>query len=126
DGADAAALDAARVTLATVQANLADAGGVASVTVADGLPLDFRYRLTRVALPVDADAALRPIEAHLTRVGDDYLQTMGIPLVRGRSFTRDDRAGAEPVTVISRTLARTLFPDTDPAEALGKTLMLGA
>ena len=36
---------------------LAQAGGVDSVTVADGLPLDFRYRMESVSLEVDANVA---------------------------------------------------------------------
>jgi hypothetical protein len=82
---------------------LAQTNGVASVTVADGLPLDFKYRITDVALQVDANTAPRIIKAHVTRVGDGYLQTMGIPLLRGRAFTADDRAGAQPAIVSSRS-----------------------
>ena len=102
---------------------LRGAGGVASVTVADGLPLDFRARRTRVSLQVDANTAPRPIQAQVTRVGDDYLKTMGIPMLRGRGFSAEDGAGAEPVTIVSRALADFLVPGGD---VIGKTLMLGA
>jgi putative ABC transport system permease protein len=101
---------------------LATADGVASVTVADGLPLDFRSRMTRVSLPVAADVASRPIAVQVTRVGDDYLGTMGIRLVRGRGFTADDRAGAEPATIISKPLADRLAPDGD---VIGRRLVFG-
>jgi hypothetical protein len=50
---------------------------------------------------------------------------MGIPLLRGRGFTVDDRAGAEMVTVISKPFADQLFPNAD-AEAIGKRLTFGA
>jgi putative ABC transport system permease protein len=93
---------------------------VASVTVADGLPLDFRYRITRVSLETDANTAPKFVSVHVTRVGDGYLNTMGIPLLRGRTFAPDDGAGAEMVTVISNTLADQLYPDGDAAEAIGK------
>jgi putative ABC transport system permease protein len=102
---------------------LAQAGGVDSVTVADGLPLDFRYRIESVALEVDANVAPRSVSAHVTRVGEGYLGTLGIALVRGRGFTADDRLGAELVTVISKPLADRLAPDTD---VLGKRLTFGA
>jgi putative ABC transport system permease protein len=65
------------------------------------------------------------VSVHVTRVGDGYLDTMGIPLLRGRGFTVDDGAGAEMVTVISTALADLLFPDADAAEALGKRLVFG-
>jgi ABC-type antimicrobial peptide transport system permease subunit len=102
---------------------LAHASGVASVTVADGLPLDFRGREAFVSLKVDTNTAPRAIAVHVTRVGDDYLETLGIPLVRGRGFTVEDGAGAEPVTVVSKALADRLVPDGD---VIGTTLMFGA
>ena len=102
---------------------LAQAGGVESVTVADGLPLDFRYRNEAVALQVEAGIAPRLVAAQVTRVGHGYLDTMGIPLVRGRGFTAEDRVGAELVTVISKPLADRLDPNAD---VIGKQLMFGA
>src|SRR5690348_16809200 len=63
--------------------------------------------------------------AHVTRVGDGYLKTLGIPLLRGRGFSADDGAGAEMVTIISKTLADKLFPDAKAAEPLGRQLTLG-
>jgi len=110
----------------SVRDNLEKAGGVASVTVADGLPLDFGGRSARVSLQVDANVAPRFVSVQVTRVGDGYLSTMGIPLLRGRGFTVDDRAGAEMVTVISKALADKLFPNAEAAEAVGKRLTFGA
>jgi putative ABC transport system permease protein len=109
----------------TAQDTLAKASGVAAITVADGLPLDFRYRIKRVAVQTEANVAPKFISAHVTRVGDGYLNTMGIPLLRGRDFSTDDRAGAELVTLISEPLAETLFPDATADAAIGKKLTLG-
>jgi predicted permease len=108
-----------------VRDSLARASAVTSVSVADGLPLDFRYRLARVSTQTQAEVAPTVALAHVTRVGDGYLDTMGIALLRGRGFTIDDAAGAEMVTVISNTLADTLFPDADAAKALGQRLTFG-
>jgi predicted permease len=105
-----------------VRDTLARVSGVAAVTVADGLPLDFRYRLTRVSTQTEADVAPKAASAHVTRVGDGYLDTMGIALVRGRGFTIADAAGTEMVTVVSKTLADALFPD---AEAIGQRVTFG-
>ena len=104
---------------------VAQAPGVASVTIADGLPLDFMGRGTRVSLQASGDAAPRVVRTAVTRVGDRYLDTMGIGLARGRAFTPDDRAGAGSVTIISTALAGKLFPSDDPAAALGRTLLVG-
>lgn len=109
-----------------VRETVAQATGVASVTVADGLPLDFRGRDARVALQAADTTAPRFIQAAVTRVGDGYLDVMGIRLVRGRAFTTSDGEGAENVTIISTALADRLFPNVDPAEAIGKRLTFGA
>ena len=97
-----------------VRDTLAAANGVAAVTVADGLPLDFRYRIARVSRQTNAEVAPTIASAHVTRVGDAYLDTMGIPLLRGRGFTTNDAAGATMVTIISKPLKDKLFADTDP------------
>ena len=123
---DAAAPESAGFRIRTVRDNLEKASGVASVTVADGLPLGFSGSSTKVSLPADANVAPKFVSVFVTRVGDGYLNTMGIPLLRGRGFTVDDGAGADMVTVISKPLADKLFPNTDAAEAIGKRLMFGA
>jgi predicted permease len=107
----------------SLAANLAQASGVESVTVADGLPLDFRYRMTRVAtVPADNDAP-KIVAAHVTRVGDRYFETLGIPVIRGRQFSADDRQGSPDVTIVSKPLAERLFPEQDP---LGHRVTLNA
>jgi putative ABC transport system permease protein len=106
-----------------VRESLASAAGVAAVTVADGLPLDSGNRSRSVATQPDAGAVPRTVNVHVTRVGDGYLETMGIALARGRGFTRDDAAGAAMVTIVSRALAEKLFPDAD---ALGQRLTFGS
>ena len=122
----AAANDSIAFRIRSAVENLEKASGVASVTVADGLPLDFSGRTTKVTLQGQPNVAPRLISVEATRVGDAYLSTMGIPLLRGRGFTVDDRAGAEMVTVISKRLADRLFPNADAAEAVGKRLSFGA
>ena len=44
----------------------------------------------------------------------EYFQTMGIPLLRGRLFTRFDSADAAPVALINETMARRYWPNEDP------------
>ena len=44
----------------------------------------------------------------------NFFQTMGIPLVRGRTFTSADVAGAPAVVMINTSLARALFGSGDP------------
>jgi hypothetical protein len=102
--------DDRRLFVRTLQENLAQAPGVASVSVADGVPLDFIYRDTRIAR--DGESAFVP--AHTTRVGAGYLETLGARLLAGRTIDANDREGAERVVVLSEPLARQLFPASDP------------
>ncbi|HKP86354.1 MAG TPA: ABC transporter permease [Blastocatellia bacterium] len=50
-------------------------------------------------------------------VGLRYFATLGIPLLRGRDFTGDDREGAPGVVIVNETFARRFWKDEDP---LGK------
>jgi predicted permease len=102
--------DDRRLFVRTLQENLAQAPGAASVSVADGVPLDFIYRDTRIAR--DGESAFVP--AHTTRVGAGYLETLGARLLAGRTIDANDREGAERVVVLSEPLARQLFPASDP------------
>ena len=95
--------------------NLRQANGVSSVTVADGLPLDYNLRRSYVAR-VGAEARVR---THTTRVSEGYLVTLGTPLLRGRDVNDSDRAGSELVAVLSESLAMQLFPGSD---ALGEQI----
>jgi len=54
-------------------------------------------------------------------IGPDYLNTMEIPLLRGRSLTRADNLDSERVVVIDSLLARAYFPDRD---AVGQSLTI--
>ena len=89
-----------------VRDNLKQAIGVRSVALAEGMPIDFDYREFRVARADDAKFAT----AHVTRVGENFLETVGAKLLRGRTITAEDRMMAAPVAVISDPLAAQLFP----------------
>jgi putative ABC transport system permease protein len=108
--------------------NLARASGVASVTVADGLPL-FRSHDTTVSLQAEDNVAPTLVHVDVTRVGDGYLNTMGIPLLSGRDFSDDDSAGSERVAIVSKALADRLFPNAGAAgtiAAVGRRLTFRA
>lgn len=48
------------------------------------------------------------------RVGDQYFETMGMPMVMGRSFGPQDTAESRRVAVVNETLARKLYPEGSP------------
>lgn len=68
--------------------------------------------------PKGADMNLATVSA----VIGDFFKAMGIPLVRGRYFTADDRAGQMHVAIVNRKLAQHFWPGQDP---IGKHLRIG-
>ena len=114
------------LTVRAARDAVAQSSGVESVTLADGTPLDFRYRLTRLATVPSSDHDTAPqlvMPVHVTRVGDGFLETLGITLLRGRMFGTDDVAGAQGVVVLSQPLADRLFPGET---GLGRTVAFAA
>ena len=103
-------------TIRRVRDTLQRASGVRAVAVAEGMPVDFDERLFRVGLK---DAKF--VTAQVTRVGENFLETIGARLLRGRTISADDRLMAVPVAVISQPLADQLFP---AKEAIGERLTL--
>lgn len=67
---------------------------------------------------VDPSAAGKTFEVCENFVTEDYFQTVGVPIVRGRGFTRAETlTTATPVgspVILSETLARRLFGEADP------------
>lgn len=68
----------------------------------------------------------RPDPAPNARPGGDvsiitpgYFEAMRIPMIHGRAFDADDRAGSPPVAILNQSAARMLFPGED---ALGQKL----
>ncbi|MBO0727542.1 MAG: FtsX-like permease family protein, partial [Blastocatellia bacterium] len=72
---------------------------------------DYAYAEGRAPLPQDENTAYQLI------VRWNYLQTMGITMLAGRSFTPQDDARAPRVAIINQTMARRFFGDENP---LGK------
>ncbi len=75
---------------------------------------------TSRTLPVSADGQpmrtdrSNVIPARANVVSGRYLETMGIPVVRGRSFTDSDVQTSPRVAIVSRALAHRLWGDADP------------
>ena len=87
--------------------------GVESAAIARALPL------TTPSWSSDFIAAGRPADQFGTEVlhrevSPEYFRTMGVPLLRGRAFTIDDRSGSPNVVIINDALARSYFGATDP------------
>ncbi|HEX3967442.1 MAG TPA: ABC transporter permease [Edaphobacter sp.] len=56
------------------------------------------------------------------QVEGDYFQAMGVPLLRGRFFTPNDKEGSQLVAIVNQKLADQSWPGQNP---IGKRLRLG-
>ena len=55
--------------------------------------------------------------AYFNDVGENYFETMGIPIIAGRGFNARDNETSPKVAVINQSLARKFFPTSDPIGA---------
>lgn len=67
------------------------------------------------------EAAADPI-LNMEVVAPDYFAALGIPVLRGRGFTPQDRQGAPLVVILSQSAARHYWPDENP---IGKRVKMG-
>jgi putative ABC transport system permease protein len=63
------------------------------------------------------------LEAGLDIVTPDYFRAMGIPLIKGRAFDKNDQSSSPPVVIISQALARLHWPGQN---SVGQRLKLGS
>jgi putative ABC transport system permease protein len=102
-------------------AGLGEVGGVEAITVGQCTP--FGSRCARLGFSIEGrpETGADPLVTGWHRVGPDHFRALGIPVVRGRGFTNDDRRGRSPVVVINEDAARRFFPDQDP---IGRRIVL--
>ena len=61
----------------------------------------------------DAEAAANPY-LNYEAIRPNYFETLRLPILRGRAFEAADREGAPLVVIVSRSLARQVWPGQDP------------
>ncbi len=82
--------------------------GVRSVSSADTLPFaGLAWR--RVFAAGAASKGHKELASYAAEVSPDYFETLRIPMLRGRGFTRQDNLGSPPVALVSDWLAQRLF-----------------
>jgi predicted permease len=47
-------------------------------------------------------------------VSPSFFAALGVPIIAGRDFDDNDRRGAEPVVIVSQSVAQRMFPGQDP------------
>ena len=90
--------------------------GVTSVTFTANVPLTEGHRMSFGFIAEGQptlDTATAP-QAQMRIVTGSFFKTVGVPLLRGRTFDDRDRTGTEEVAVISRSFARRFWGDADP------------
>jgi len=96
--------------------------GVESAAISTHVPM-FGGGVGRTIFRDDQDAN-DPRNGRMTAVNqvtDAYFDTLGIPILRGRAFTANDRQGTPPVAIINETMAKQYWPNEDP---LGRRLII--
>jgi putative ABC transport system permease protein len=99
------------------QAELAKLPGVEAVAENHSLPLAGNDNYGKPTILVEGRSADQQVHNPFVNpqiVSPNYFRVMGIPLLRGRAFTDDDRAETQRVAVISRPLADQLFGKENP------------
>ena len=90
--------------------------GVRRSAVAQNAPLGGGF--LRSVMPEGVDTTTRDrILVQVNSVSPGYLETLGVPLQRGRDFTNTDVDGAPKVVIVNETMASRFWPGQD---ALGK------
>jgi predicted permease len=114
--------DARRAFYATMFERLQSLPGVTATGGTTRLPLGSTNVGARVQVEGRSIAASDMPEVEMRRAVHDYFVAMGMPLLRGRTFTPEDTPTSPPVAVINQTMARRLWPQADP---IGKRFRMG-
>ena len=91
-------------------------------TISGGLPLTGSWSRTSITLPDKGELKGEGDDIDRRTVSANYLQTLRIPLRKGRYLTDDDRENAPLVAVINETAAKRYWPGQDP---VGQRFSLG-
>lgn len=76
----------------------------------------------RMVLKRDAATGERMQRSYVTSVSTAYFETMGIALLRGRTFADDDEFGWQTPVVVDRRFAEMMYPGV---EVIGKRIAIG-
>jgi putative ABC transport system permease protein len=88
---------------------------VRAATLASFVPFDGKEAL--LTFEVHGEPESRPGDRRLAQwrvVSDGFFETLGVPLLRGRTFSKSDTESGPKVAVISRALAKKYFGGRDP------------
>ena len=89
--------------------------GVVSATTADSIPMGYYNSGDAVDIEGYQPPPGQPqATSGYNVISSDYFQTMGIPMVKGRTFTESDDDKAVYVAIVNEHFAKTYWPNQDP------------
>ena len=96
--------------------------GVESVALGSCAPVSGGCSSTSLWFPPAAFVAAKAPSVGVHWITPDYIRTLGLRLVSGRTFTDHDRIGQPKVALVNETAIRRFWPTVSP---LGKTIAVG-
>jgi predicted permease len=100
-------------------ARVAAIPGVESDALATRVPFSTNYNRWEIWVPGRHEPGRHGDTIEVTTVSPEYFRTIGVPIVAGRSFTRDDRPETPRVAIVNEVFARRYWPGES---AVGKTV----
>jgi len=93
--------------------------GVSGVALVAAVPLGEDGRMSHGMLIQGRAVGPNEVapQAEMQIVSGEYFTTIGVPIMKGRTFDEHDRLGTEEVAVISRSLAQRYWRDAEPLGA---------
>lgn len=91
--------------------------GVRSASVSLNSPQNLCCVTIDISIGGRSEAWIGDVDTAVSRVSPHYFETIGTPLLRGRTITEHDTQTSQHVAVVDETFARTFFPGED---AIGK------
>ena len=90
--------------------------GVEGVAVGSTVPWRDAGTMPRLQFAVEGYTPAAGEEnphARIRIVAPQFFAVLGVPMLAGRDFTDEDRAGSEPVSIVSESVAHRFFPNGD-------------
>jgi predicted permease len=102
-----------RVALDELIAGVSTIPGVTAAAATSRLPASFAGTTTTIVEGYTPPAGTEAVELDFAAVTDAYFETLGIPVVAGRTFGVQEVADGAPVIVINEAAARRFWGTTD-------------
>jgi putative ABC transport system permease protein len=119
------AYDATEARWGALDRVVAEVSALPGVTGAGAVsltPLTSPNAVTGFYLDGEPLAAGKAHDAEVRAITADYFRSLGVSLLRGRTFTRPEMTDSAPVVVVNQTLAARYWPNED---AVGKRIRWG-